>query len=432
MNNNGFTNLVRIFGKIVGDCDKKPADVQLATGKALIAANYHEALKDINNAYNFCKINNMAINEFAFEIANVSQAVVDTLNGNSTGYLAKLDTKQSGLTLQSLITRDEIALNTLLSDVDIYTWFIEKLDIDVTRKQMKKLVIPRYYGSEKGIIKKFEALGHPEKAYEFFDLYAELLPKCDMLRAIMLDAWQQYRDSYHWLAPDMGSCNQAVQEAEPEVWSRATTKFEWNSPKYERTCCANVYIPKKGGRPFGDDGTRSLGANLIHSLDAYVLRELVRRCSQADRYTALWYSLGEPASEINAKSSKIQEFYDFWKQTGVTSLRIMEFVSEGDVLPTEYFNAIEKEVSRLPECRFDIAFTVHDEFACHVNYAHLMQQQFNYILSGLYQGHYLDYVKDAFDWETARWCKESMLDITLTDALPDTVEKIEKSDVILQ
>lgn len=427
----GYINLVRTFGKIVGDCDKQSAAVQLATGRALIQAGYHDVLRNIEDACAFCVTNNMDINEFAFEIANVSQAVVDVLEGKPTGYLTKLDTKQSGLTLQSLITRDEVALNTLLSDTDIYSWFIEKLGIEVTRKQMKKLVIPRYYGSEKGIMRKFEALGYPFKAQEFFKLYAELLPKCDQLRAIMLDAWQWCKDSYHWLAPDMGSCNQAIQEAEPNDWSKATTKFEWGNPAFGM-CTAKVYVPKKGVRPFGDDGTRSLGANLIHSLDAYVLRELVRRCSQADRYTAMWFSLSEPDDKVAAKDAKVQEFYDFWKRTGIPSLRVLEFVSEGDVLPKEYYDALEKNVKRLPEQRFDIAFTVHDEFACHVNYTHLMQKQFNYILSDLYQGHYLDYVKTAFDWETARFLKPSMGDIALSDINPEMVDKIENSEVILQ
>lgn len=427
----GYTNLIRIFGKVVGDCEKKPASIQLATGQALVEAGYHNVLKDIKNAYDFCIENGLATNEFAFEVANVSQAVSDVLEGKPTGYLAKLDTKQSGLTLQSLITRDEVALNTLLSDTDIYSWFIEKLGIEVTRKQMKKLVIPRYYGSEKGIMRKFEALGYPFKAQEFFRLYAELLPKCDQLRAIMLDAWQWCKESYHWLAPDMGSCNQAIQEAEPSDWSKATTKFEWGNPAFGM-CTAKVYVPKKGVRPFGDDGTRSLGANLIHSLDAYALRELVRRCSQADRYTALWYSLNEPSDKVVAKDAKVQEFYDFWKRTGIPSLRVLEFVSEGDVLPKEYYDALEKNVKRLPECRFDVAFTVHDEFACHVNYAHLMQKQFNFILSDLYQGHYLDYVKTAFDWETARFLKPSMGDIALSDVNLEMVDRIENSEVILQ
>ena len=430
----GYTNLIRIFGKVVGDCEKKPANVQLATGQALVEAGYHNVLKDVRNAHAFCMDNGLATNEFAFEVANVSQAVADVLEGKPTGYLAKLDTKQSGLMLQSLITRDEVALNTLLSDIDIYSWFIEKLEINVSRKQVKKLVIPRYYGSEKGIMRKFEALGYPFKAQEFFKLYAELLPKCDQLRAIMLDAWQWCKDSYHWLAPDMGSCNQAVQEAEPQAgWGKAVTKFEWGTPDHGM-CYANVYIPKKGGRPFGQDGTRSLGANLIHSLDAYCLRELVRRCSQADKYTTIWFGLGEPVQGGNlfAKNAKVQEFYEHWKLTGIPTLRVLEYVSEGDNLPIEYYNAIGKGVRRLPEVKFDIAFTVHDEFACHVNYAHLMQKQFNYILSDLYQGHYLDYVKTAFDWETARFLKPSMGDIILSDINPNTVERIENSEVILQ
>lgn len=433
-NSNSFINLVRSFGKVVGNADKAPAKEQIAIGKALIDAGYHNVLADVNNAFVFCKKNNMDVAEFTFEVANVSQAVIDTLAGKPTGYLAKLDTKQSGLLLQSMILRDEIALETLLSDIDIYTWFIKKLNIDISRKKIKKIVIPRYYGSEIGIIIKFEQLGHKEKAFEFFKLYAELLPKCDQLRQIMLDAWNWGKDSYHWITPDLGECNQAVQElAEEGTWSKVVSKFNWGTRDHGM-CYANAYIPHKGCRPFGKDGTRSLGANLIHSLDAYVLRELVRRCSQADRYTEIWFKLGKATQNgiLFSKDPKVQKFYDFWKKTGIPSLRVLEYISAGDNLPVEYYNAIGKGVRRLPECRFDIYFTVHDEFACKVNYADLMQKQFNYIISDIYQGHYLDYVKEAFEWDTARFLKPGMGDIDLSPINPNTVERIENSEVILQ
>lgn len=429
-----YYNLVRAFGKIVGNADKAPAKVQVALGEAMIKAGYHEKLVDINAAFEFCKKNSMDTAEYTFEVSNVCQAVIDTLAGNSTGYLAKLDTKQSGLLLQSVILRDEVALETLLSNTDIYTWFIERLGINISRKKMKKIVIPRYYGSEIGIIIKFEQLGCKEKAFDFFKLYAELLPKCDQLRQIMLEAWQWSKQEYHWVAPDLGECNQAVQElAEENTWKKIVSRFNWHIFNGDM-CYANSYIPHKGTRPFGKDGTRSLGANLIHSLDAYVLRELVRRCSQADKYMTKWFSLGKATRDGNLFSQdiKVQKFYDFWKRTGIPSLRVLEFVSDGDNLPVDYYNAIGKAVSKLPECRFDVCFTVHDEFACHVKYADKMQAQFNYILSEIYQGHYLEYVKEAFDWDTARFLRPSMGDIELSAVNQNTIRRIEESELLLQ
>lgn len=428
-----YENLVRLFGKIVGNCDKKPSKYQIAIGAKMIEAGYQNILADVNKAYQFCLKNGIDPAEGTYEVANISQAVIDSFAGKPTGYLAKLDTKQSGLLIQSMILRDEVALKTLLSDIDIYSWFINELKIDISRKEIKKIVIPRYYGSEIGIIIKFEELGCKQKAFDFFRLYAKLLPKCDQLRQIMLDAWDWGKDSYHWLAPDMGSCNQAVQEeAGEDNWSKIVSKFNWGTPN--GMCYANSYIPHKGCKPFGRNGTRSLGANLIHSLDAFILRELVRRCSQADRYIEAWFNLGEAVQGNNlfAKDTKVQEFYTFWKKTGIPTLRVLEYISEGDNLPVDYYNAIGKGVSRLPERRFDIYFTVHDEFACKVNYAHLMQQQFNYIISDIYQGHYLNYVKEAFEWDTARFLKPGMGDIELSPINPNTVERIENSEVILQ
>lgn len=429
---NEYMNLVRMFGKVVGNTDKKSQEVQIATGKALIDAGYHTVLNDINKAYDFCIKNNLDTAEYTFEIANISRAVVDVLAGKPTGYLAKLDTKQSILTIQSCLLRDEKALELLLSDIDIYSYFMDKLQMaTLTRKRTKKVVIPRGYGSEKGVIKKFTTWGNMQKAYEFFELYSKILPICDKFRQIMLDAWQFGKDSYHWLTPDLGECCQAVQEGEADGWKYST--FDWLT-KNKGMVHENVYIPHKGGRRFGEKGTRSLGANSTHSFDAYILRELVRRCCRADAYTEAWFKLGKAVSNdsIFVTNSRVNDFYTHWKKTGIPSLRVLEFVSEGDNLPVDYYNAIGKGVRRLPEVKFDIAFTVHDEFACHIKYAHLMQQQFNYIISDIYQGHYLDYLKEAFEWETARWLKPDMADIELTPINSKTVEALESNTVILQ
>lgn len=432
---NGFNNLVRMFGKIVGDTDKMPQDMQIATGMELINKGYHTILKDVNKSLEYCKRNKLDIVENTFEIANLSQAVCDTLEGKSTGYLAKLDTKQSILLIQSCILRDEDALKLLLSNEDVYALFMNKLNMEgLTRKKTKKVVIPRGYGSEKGVITKFKSWGNEKKAYEFFELYAKTLPKCDKFRQIMLDCWQWAKTDYHWLTPDMGECNQAVQEDQPENgWVELCSTFEWITPN-KGNCHEKIYIPHKGPKPFGKKGTRSLGANCTHSLDGYTLRETERRCSQADRYMVAWFQLGKPTQDGNVfcKDPKVEKFYKFWKKTNIATLRVLEFVSEGDNLPSDYYNAIGKNVSRLPEHRFDLYFTVHDEFACHINYADDMQKQFNYIMSEIYQGTYLEYIKEAFEWETARWLKPDMENIELSAINPKTVEAIENSTVIFQ
>jgi len=431
-------SLTRFFGKIVAFADKATVEKQYSLGATMIAKGYHHKLSDINAAIEFCKKHGADVAEVAYEIANISKAVCDAEAGVPNGYLAKIDTKQSGISIQSMITRDKVAMQTLglLDDTnsDLYMMFVKAFGNKIDRKTMKKAVIPRFYGSTAAVC----AIVGAENLAKFCDMYAELLPKCDQLRQAMLDAWDDKATEYAWTLPDHAEVVTPVQElfVRKEYDEDGfitnddhseTQMIEWVNSKGVRKHCY-VYYPKKGALEKGEDGTRALGANVIHSLDAYLMRELITRCANAVKYSLKFESLKHSKkldSVAGLEHIKANELMQCWKDTGIVSLRVMDHLRHGDVLPDDYYYAIKEAVNHLPEHHFDVV-AVHDEFMCHINYVDEMQKAFNYLMVELYKGHFLEYIAKMLNWEAKG------LKIEIDSVNPEIVEAIANSTYLLQ
>lgn len=398
-------------------------------GYSLYMKGYHNKLSNVDNAIQYCQKYDLDVAKEAYEIASISRAIQDIENGKKTGYMVKLDTKQSGITIQSLILRDHESMKVLgiqdNTNNDLYQIFVDAFDGEFTRKEMKKIVIPRFYGSYGGILNK---LGSKARADKFCDMYAKLLPKCDKLRQVMLDVWDDQAIHYYWKAPDGLEIMDTVEEVPmfysqhsetmPEECCTETDTVEWKDEKGGRHN-TRVYYSKPGCRVAGvDEHTKGLGANLIHSLDAYIMRELITRCAMSKRYSKRFLNL-KRSKAMAVANSKVEEMYQVYKDTGICSLRVMEFVTKGDDIQEDYYDAIALAISHLPRDHFDV-IAVHDEFACKVNYAQQMQRTFNGILAEIYRGEYLNYAARMFHWDK----------LTDTDLVASRYDKTVESQIL--
>lgn len=438
MNLDPLNVLIKEFGKIVCDADKKPIQEQLKLGYALVNAGYHNVLASITNSVSFCKKNELDIGEFAYEIAILSRAVQDALEHRPVEYFVGWDTKQSGMLIQILLTRCHTSMQNfgILNNTnqDIYMKFKGILGESLTRDEIKKCVIPRFYDSTKCIIDRVGRV----RAEKFFEAYAEMLPKPDLLRQFMHDAWDDDATRYTWFLPDGLEVVQVVEELpafrggyDPEWYDEfsdeiTTTNKVGFTTGAGKGINASVYYSRPGTRIKEEDqGTKSLGANLIHGLDAWIMRELIMRCAKARFYQKklkqiLWTSRD---TEVYSKNSnKIERLMAIWQETGICSLRVMHFLNKGDIIPKDYYDAIVNSVNHCPKDNFDV-IAVHDEFMAHPRYVTQMQQAFNYILVELYEGHYLHYAAKVFKW----------LQPMKIDAVdPEISQAIAKSDYLLQ
>lgn len=430
-------SIITHFGKVVGKTSKKDTATQYNTGLKMLQCKYHEKLADVETAVKFCDKHGLDKSEYLFEIINLSRAICDIINGKPTRYLAKLDTKQSGMTIQASITRCRTALSNLgyltNENIDFYTMFASFMP-GMNREQMKDLVMPHFYGAVAEIVGK---LG-PEKAAKFFEAYNKAVPKPAALGQAFIDCWDEEATEYWWDKPDGSQVHIVIPETfQGKVYDDGgellysgseTTRIQWKNSRGESKYCW-CYYPKPGTLAVGELGYKALGANAIQGTDAYLMAELGLRCNYSNEFRAKFNSLKRGNSfigfENRADADKVLHIYQCWQEMGVCSLRVLKFMPNGAVIPSEYYDAIAEAVCNCPAHSFRI-MAVHDEFMCHLKYLDEMQKAFNLIVTEIYKGNMLNYWSDVFNWE------KYGIQMELDAVDPEIVKALANSSYMLQ
>lgn len=347
-----------------------------------------------------------------------------------------LDTASSQSLITSAITRDNECLNKIFHldsnmPSDIYTTIGEEIRQtfnlgDIPRKVIKKALMAWGYGGSAGLCSLTQT--KPEQLNDVMEDIADELGFQGIysMRQACLDAWDEDALEHHWKLPDGYEIHQVITQ---DTFARdmLTGQYVYPAKRAEITLNGkqrgiDCRWSKVGKRNKKESGTRSIGANLIHSLDAYLMREIVRRCKQdfnikPEEFKEVIMS----GFKINTVDAKAVDIYNMWKDTNVVSLNILNHLHIGDELPADYYNAICKVIDTLPEEGFDIR-PIHDEFACLPRYANSMRKQFNMLIAELYQSNLLDYFCNQFE----------LLDIKpMNDVNPEMVERILEADYLL-
>lgn len=193
--------------------------------------------------------------------------------GEAIGHPIGLDATASGYQIMAaLIGCPTTARNVNLGDTgnreDVYTKIpkvMDKLvDIDVTRDMVKKPIMTTGYGSVK---QPEEVFGEdtPELA-AFHQVINKELPGAMRLMGIMQGCWDPTALEYEWSLPDGHVVVMKVMqpmEKKIEVDELAHATF---------THRAIVNAPAEFGS--------SLAANITHSVDGYIVREMVRKATE--------------------------------------------------------------------------------------------------------------------------------------------------------
>jgi DNA-directed RNA polymerase len=197
-------------------------------------------------------------------------AYSDAKVGNPTGYIMGLDATASGLQLMACLTGCmATAANTNLTSLttreDIYGKVANEMNkllgTSLTRKQVKDPVMTVFYGSKAQPIKLF---GEGTPALQaFYKVLNTELPGAMKLMQIMQAHWDPYTLKHEWSLPD-GHVVVAP------VYQKVDKKIEVDELNHATfTHRADVIMPADNGL--------SLAANIIHSIDGYVVREMYRR-----------------------------------------------------------------------------------------------------------------------------------------------------------
>ena len=281
-----------------------------------------------------------------------------------TGHMVGVDASASGIQLMSVLTGCQAgAENTGLIDPnkrsDIYTQTTEVMNtilggigLNVDRKDAKRALMTSFYGSKK--IPKVIFGEDTQELQAFYAAMIKVAPGAWDLLQTLLKAWNRYAPVHEWKLPDGYDARVKVmvkKSVRIEVQELGGTSFTYDY--YENECT------KKG---------ISLAANVIHSCDAYVLREMHRRCNyDLDVVQNAGYYITEALKDYQPKpvkeGDKLGYYVDQYNRSTLASAVILPHINSENVscLSQKHLHALDKICKDILSHKSFPLVTVHDE-----------------------------------------------------------------------
>lgn len=316
-----------------------------------------------------------------------------TLRGEPTGYLCGLDATASGIQLLSLMAGCETsARNCNLVDtgdrVDTYTQVHERINAILgsaqafERKPVKQATMTHFYGSRAEPKNTFGEDTPELKA--FYQAIDENLPGANVLNHALLSLWRDDVLAHEWTLPDGF-------DVRVKVIGHIDHPVEFLGKVHEVRECVNQAMPSG----------LSLGANIVHSIDGMVVREMGRRCTfAADHITWCEGILIAPAmlqpSNWREKDLALLRLLALEEATGFMSAIIFEYLDEGNrghLSESQRQKALQL-INSLPKKSFTV-LAIHDAFKFHANYGNDVRQQYVNILAELADSDILSCIASA-------------------------------------
>lgn len=305
-----------------------------------------------------------------------------------SGYPISLDATSSGLQILACLLGDRKAAS-LCNVVDtgkredaytlVYEWMLQRLggQIHLDRDPVKKAIMCSLYGSQK--VPK-DVFGSTEGLLElFFEAIGTLAPGVWQLNTAFLGMWNPQALSYHWTLPDNFHVH-------TKVMSIVTEEVKYEDSLYDITHKEN--LPQKEGR--------SLGANITHSVDSYIVRELTRRCDY-DKEQVMRAKValcapkdGTPDME-DPDTQMVSTLWEHYLKTGLLSARIFDHLNEDSVTVVTDRAVVWRLIYSLPKKPFKV-MSIHDCYRVLCNYGNDVRKQYNLLLAELAKGKLLDHI----------------------------------------
>lgn len=316
----------------------------------------------------------------------------DTLAGKPTGYRISLDAVCSGVQCLAALSLDEPALQDtgLIGDKrgDIYTEIYRDMcktlgknasdaHVKFMRTSAKKAIVPMMYGSKRAPEREFP----DEVERSAFLMAAEKRMKsCLILRNVLMNATDKEATQYQWVMPDR---HNVVTPVITRNWYETTLSngfsFKWS-------------IYEKGKTKWFIKNA----ANVIHSLDGFIMREMVRRCNYNPRLVHGTYDLLLGARTVEGGVSD-----DF--------LRAKFLLEQSDFIPTniisvinttEEVNQLSKEVKDKLIARLYLmmkykpfeVLVIHDCFTSNANYGNYLRYWYKEIMAEIAESNMLHFL----------------------------------------
>lgn len=302
--------------------------------------------------------------------------------GEEIGHLVGLDACCSGMQIMSVLTgclSGSKATNLINTGVrnDAYTMVTDVASMELggglslKRSAIKTATMTHLYGSRAEPKKLFG-----EDTPELAAFYAGIQVVCPLANELLGDliySWKSYAEVHTWELPDGYIAYVPVTdtiETRVEVDEMDHATFEY---AYKVVC--------------GKEHDVKNAANVIHSIDAYVLRCMERLCNY-DAPSVLRSMLilqAEKAARdqgamgfIGEAPTQLQKYIDLFERTNMADVVIFNHMGKNSAcfLSDDHIERLlETAEWMLSHKPFEIV-TVHDEFKCHPNNCNYMREAY--------------------------------------------------------
>ena len=257
--------------------------------------------------------------------------------------------------------------------------------ITISRKDAKRALMTSFYGSKEVPIEVFEE-DTPALA-AFYEAAQEVAPGAWDLLHTLVDSWQPYALSHEWKLPDGF-------DAVVRVMNKRDIRIEVDELDHARfTYEFYENIGKKKGV--------SNAANMVHSVDAYVLREMHRRCNydktMLDQVSS--YLVSEMTSRMTGHtqkpvdySSDLGYFIEQWERSTLATAVILPYITlqNAEQLPDDLLGQLLEIVNSMLKHKSFPLVTIHDEFKAHANYVDFVRSHYKDILAEIAESKLID------------------------------------------
>jgi len=298
--------------------------------------------------------------------------------GHPIGYPISLDATASGAQILAILEgcrKSAILCNVIDTGnrEDLYTNIYASMCArlggagKISRDDAKEAIMTSLYSS---VAVPKRIFGEGAQLDVFHQTMLEEAPGIWELNESLLHLWQPDLESHDWVLPDNFHVKVKVMDDEVE-------DIQFLNKPYE------VFHKVNRPTPSG----RSLGANLVHSIDGMIVREITRRCGfsnaayvKAVETVLTTNSHSKTCGRENTSNCKmVKKLSQLHKESGFLSARVIDYIDEDSIHFVDA-NALWKLLSSMPDKRFDV-ISVHDCFRVHPNYGNDLRKQYNQILS---------------------------------------------------
>lgn len=322
-------------------------------------------------------------------------AIREAQQGYSIGHIIGLDAVCSGIQIMSALTgcyeggKSTGLVNTGVRP-DAYGRTTDVMNqimnggVVVPRAKAKEALMTSFYGSK---AKPKEIFGEetPELA-AFYQAAYTVAPGAWELLQDLLASWQPYAQAHSWKLPDGYDVTVKVMEQ-----NTARIKVD----ELDGASFTYAYYENQGTK----EG-RANAANVIHSIDAYILRTIQRRCNY-DRYV-IEHAAGLVEMEmlerllnpqqVTISDTSLNYYIEQYRRSGMADVVIAKALNAYNIhaLTDRHLAELARIMQYMLSYRPFEVITVHDEFKVHPNNANYLRQQYINILAELSESNILD------------------------------------------